>query len=136
MYITCIDVHTLYIVYACKSPVIFVISHAQLKLDQLHEHFWQNRSQVDLSSTPAALRVIHGQVWCCMRDKGIRIYNQDLKHERTIQSFDASWIHDVTEMRTGDLVIAANNGLYHTNSSGNVLGEDLTAIRSFEQMRF
>ena len=44
--------------------------------------------------------------------------HSDLKLLRTIPAGDMGSVQDVAEMRDGDIVMAASNGLFYTNISG------------------
>ena len=81
-------------------------------------HTWLKQKEEKLPSRAYALRVIKQQLWCCCGSDGIVIYDSDLQKQRTIPSGDMVGVFDVAEMSSGDLVIAADYGLYHTDASG------------------
>ena len=64
---------------------------------------------------PEGLRVIKQQLWCCCQGAGIVVLDSELQHQRTIPAGEMGWVYDVAEMSNGDVVIAADNGLYHSS---------------------
>ena len=45
------------------------------------------------------------------------VFDSELQQQRTIPAPDMGDVWDVAEMRNGDVVIAASNGLYHRRNS-------------------
>lgn len=86
----------------------------------IHTKSWRKQAEEKLPSYPWALRVIKQQLWCCVSLKGITIYSSDLKHERSMPCSDMGGVYDVAEMSRGDIVIATNRGLYHTDTDGEI----------------
>ena len=78
---------------------------------------WVKQAATLLPQRPAGLRVINQQLWCCCGNAGIVVFDSELQQQRTIPAVDMGYVYDVAEMSNGDIVIAAENGLYH-NSNG------------------
>ena len=64
------------------------------------------------------LRVINQQLWCCCGDAGIVVFDSELQQQRTVPTGAMGWVCDVTVMSNGDIVIAADEGLYYYGSNG------------------
>ena len=70
------------------------------------------------------MRVINQQLWCCCDRDGIVVLDpSDLRPLQTIPAGDMGSVHDVAEMRDGDIVIAASEGLFHDTMNGKDFGE-------------
>ena len=83
---------------------------------------------------PYSLRVINEQLWCCCYDAGIMVFDAELQQQRTIAPHEMVNIWDVAAMSNGDVVIAAQNGLYHANKNGRavVLFSGLSKTKSIQ----
>ena len=81
---------------------------------------WVKQAEKKLSSHPISLRVINQQLWCCCNEGGTVVFDSELQQQRTtgVSAANMSDVVDVAEMSNGDVVIAAENGLYHS-SNGN-----------------
>lgn len=96
-------------------------SRARVVLSDVTDHQWTRRAEVKLPSGPHAMRVIKQQLWCCVGSAGIAIYSGDLHNQtaqRRILSRQMTFVHDVAEMKNGDVLIASDKGLFHTDASG------------------
>ena len=71
-----------------------------------------------MQSLPEGLRVINQQLWCCCHDAGIVVFDSELQQQRTIPAGDMGYVIDVAEMSNGDVIIVADNGLYHRHNDG------------------
>ena len=80
---------------------------------------WRQVAAVKLTSYPATLRVINKQLWCCSQEAGIEVFDTELQQQRTVTCDSMEEVCDVAEMSNGDVVIAALQGLYHADASGN-----------------
>ena len=77
--------------------------------------------ETEVNVVPYGLRVINQQLWCCCYDAGIMVFDDELQRQRTIAPGDMVNIWDVAAMSNGDVVIAAQNGLYHANKNGRAV---------------
>ena len=76
-------------------------------------------TSVVVSSHPGdAVRVIKQRLWCCCDGTGIVVFDRELQHQRAVPASDMGKLQDVAEMSNGDVIIAASNGLYHTDATG------------------
>ena len=74
---------------------------------------WAQRMQNDLPCDPQGMRVINQQLWCCCGDACIRVFDSELQWQRTtLPAADMGTVYDVAEMSNGDVVIAAQRGLF------------------------
>ena len=88
----------------------------------------------EINVVPYSLRVINQQLWCCCYDAGIMVFDDELQQQRTIAPREMVNIWDVAAMSNGDVVIAAQNGLYHANKNGRavVIFASLRKTRSMQ----
>ena len=70
---------------------------------------------------PRCLKVINQQLWCCGQQASVVVYDRDIQQQRVIQYCGIDSVNDVAEMSSGDVIIASNNGLYHTADTGKTL---------------
>ena len=91
---------------------------------ELTEKKWTPQQQVKLGGLPQSLRVINGQLWACCLDVGIVVLDSELQQQRVIQRDD--FVYDTTALPNGDVIMAADTGLYHTNSTGE--GKECTFL--------
>ena len=69
--------------------------------------------QTELPCDPQGLRVINQHLWCCCGDAGIVVFDGELQQQRTtVPPADMGTVYDVAEMSNGDVVIAAQGGLF------------------------
>ena len=89
---------------------------------------WVKQAEVKLPYTAYSVHVINQQLWCCCYTQGIVVLDHsDLKRLRTIPAGDMGSVNDVAEMRDGDIVIAASQGLFHAKISQ--CGKDCALIQ-------
>ena len=74
---------------------------------------WVKQAEKQLTPLFTSLRVINQQLWCCCGIAGIVVFDSELQQQRTIPTADMGDVYDVAEMNNGDVVIAAENGVYH-----------------------
>ena len=80
---------------------------------------WVKQAEVKLPHNICSVCVINQQLWCCCLNDGIVVLDHsDLKQLRTIPAGDMGSVCDVAEMRDGNIVIAASQGLFYTNING------------------
>ena len=92
--------------------------NASLTLKQASEKRWEKQVDGKLPGLPQGLRVIKQQLWCCCGGARIVIFDSGLQQQRTLWADDMGMAYDVAEMRNGDVVIAASNGLYRRSKNG------------------
>ena len=97
---------------------MFEQTNASLTLKQASMKHWVKQAEKKLSSMPEGLRVINQQLWCCCREAGIVIFDSELQQQRTLPAGVMGDVYSVAEMRNGDVVIVASNGLYHSFNGG------------------
>ena len=79
---------------------------------------WRRHHSADVPCNYVkCLRLINGQLYQC-HDSGITIYSTGLERVRTIERGDMGRVFDAAGVRVGQLVAAAENGLYHLSASG------------------
>lgn len=91
-----------------------------MKLNDISGKQWTKERATKLPAYPRALRVIKQQLWCCMEQEGIAIYRPDLHHQQTIACPGMGIANDVAQLADGNLMIAAENGLYRTDCTGKM----------------
>ena len=74
---------------------------------------WVKQTEKELTALLLAARVIDEQLWCCCGFAGIVIVDSELQQQRTLPAACMSYVFDVAKMSSGDVVIAASQGLYH-----------------------
>ena len=84
------------------------------------EQPWAEQCHDDLPASPAGLRAINQQLWCCCREAGIVVFDRELQLLYLLLCDGMGNVCDVAEMSNGDVVIAASNGLFHTDNAGSV----------------
>ena len=65
-----------------------------------------------------AMRIVKQQIWCCLEENGVAVFDTNLKHQFTItrqQLGDAFAVYDVLDMSNGDVITATTNGLYRNS---------------------
>ena len=67
------------------------------------------------------MRVINQQLWVCGADRIVVLDQRDLRQLRTIRSPESGQVYDVAPVLDSDVVIATEEGLYHTHMSGKYL---------------
>ena len=88
---------------------------------------WLKESECRLLSDPYALRIIDWQLWCCCSDGGIYVFDEDaLDSPRVIPPAGMARVYDVAALSSGDVVIAADTGLYEADGTGNYPDKHLT----------
>lgn len=90
-------------------------------LKSLLQEPWQKESEEKVPEQPRSIRVIKQQLWCCLGEYGIVIYNADLEQQRTIPRLCfVSGVYDVAEIYNGDLVMATEHELHHSDPTGKL----------------
>ena len=84
------------------------------------EKQWVKLSQDDLPASPAGLRFINQQLWCCCYDAGIVVFDRELQLLHLLLCDGMGDVWDVAAMSNGDVVIAASNGLFQADITGNL----------------
>ena len=80
---------------------------------------WLKEAEQSLPAYPRNVRVIKQQLWCCCGLDGIIVFDPDLRKQRTISADSIRLdIHDVTETSWGDVIVAADKGLYRQQGNG------------------
>ena len=87
-----------------------------MTLEHVSVKQWVRQAEVTLPSETAGLRVINQQLWCCCGNAGVVVFDSELQQQRTIPAGEMAKVNDVAEMSKGDVVIAANKGLYHISN--------------------
>ena len=105
-----------------------------MTLKQASTRQWARQAQKQLPPSPWGLRVINQQLWCCCRAAGIVVFDSELQQQRIMLTDNMSYVRDVAAMSNGDVVIAAQNGLYHANKNGRavVIFASLRKTRSMQ----
>ena len=78
----------------------------------MSEQLWKKQAAQELPDRPHRLCVINQQLWCCLQDIGIVVFDSELQQQRTIPAGDMGRVYNVAETTNGDVIIAASNGLY------------------------
>ena len=86
-------------------------------LEQVSERQWRRQHSVSVPGYPHCLRLIQGQIYQCHYE-GITVYTADLKVVRNILMGEMGLVNDVAAAPGGELVVGADNGLYHVTASG------------------
>ena len=73
---------------------------------------WVKQAESEMPPVFEGLRVINQQLWCCCGDVGIMVFDSELQQQRTIPAGGMGHVNDIAEMSNGDVIIAAENGLY------------------------
>ena len=61
---------------------------------------------------------VHTALWCCCGDSGIVIYEtDDGQCQRCSWTTQLGCINDVTEMISGDAIVASDEGLFQVNGA-------------------
>ena len=94
-----------------------------LTLLEAAQKLWVRLTKVKLHAPiVSSMRVINQQLWCCCDRDGIVVLDpSDLKRLQTIPAGDMGDVHDMAEMCEGDVVIAAEKGLFHQQIDGKNL---------------
>ena len=87
--------------------------NASMTLKQAGMARWVKQTEKELTALLLAARVIDEQLWCCCGFAGIVIVDSELQQQRTLPAACMSYVFDVAKMSTGDVVVAASQGLYH-----------------------
>ena len=87
--------------------------NASMTLKQAGMARWVKQTEKELTALLLAARVIDEQLWCCCGFAGIVIVDSELQQQRTLPAACMSYVFDVAKMSSGDVVIAASQGLYH-----------------------
>ena len=91
----------------------------QNKWSRLTAHQWVKEKEAEMNVRYMhALRHIKQQLWCCCGRDGIVVLDTDLQQQRTIPAGDMGYVNNVAEMSSGDVIIAADKGLFHADING------------------
>ena len=67
-----------------------------------------------------AIRVIKQQLWCC-HDDGVTVFDEHLQPQSKVPGGAMGACYDVAQLENGDVMIAAEYGLYVLDTSGEPL---------------
>ena len=87
----------------------------------MSEQLWKKQAAQELPDRPHRLCVINQQLWCCLQDIGIVVFDSELQQLRKIPADDFRYAYDVAELSNGDVVIATAVGLYYMYTSSGQL---------------
>ena len=82
------------------------------------QKLWGEFQKKQLPNFPYSLRVINRQLAYCS-GAGVTFLDTNLSELKTFHWRSLGLVSDVAELSSGDLVIAAENGLFHADSKGN-----------------
>ena len=83
-----------------------------MTLEHVSAKQWVRQQVTELTSENPNLRVINQQLWCCCGNAEIVVFDSELQQQRTIPAAKMGYVFDAAEMSNGDVVIAADDGLY------------------------
>ena len=86
-----------------------------MTLEHVSAKQWVGQQLTELTSENLNLRVINQQLWCCCGNAGILVFDSELQQQQqqhTIPAAKMGYVFNAAEMSNGDVVIAADDGLY------------------------
>ena len=86
---------------------------------------WKRTAHASVTLWPGALNVINQQLWCCLTADSdddvtgvVVLHLDDLTQVAMTSSGDMGAEQDVAQLSSGDVILATERGLYHTDVSG------------------
>ena len=122
------------------SEVNSAIDRRKLSAQTHHHQSHTNRVEtISIGVCPTALRVIGGEIWCCLEDGNIKIYNQQLQSQFHKNILRDRWqtAYDITCLWPKNFAISTDEGLFHiTYDSKNLLTKRKIATGYFTSAVF
>ena len=78
---------------------------------------WSKTIQYQLQAEPWSIRSINGELYCC-HSKGITVYDTKFKPVHAILKDDMGQCYAVASTGDGNLIVAADNGVFYINREG------------------
>ena len=90
---------------------------------------WKRHQSVDIPSYPRCLRNVGNKLYQC-HNGGIAVYDVNLTQLKSIPNGYMDWVFDVCNIPNGDLLVAADKGLFHYKTNGGCKFRHSSAVSS------
>ena len=94
------------------------------KLTSLQQKSLVRLDDTKLINRPRSVHSINEEIWVCLKNCAIQIFDRNLKCLRTLSEKQWQFVCGVTELSDGEVALAGSGGLYHLTATG----ETKTAI--------